>query len=219
MQINVADTLLYFLSILVYLFLTVFYSRFGELEKNTKLQILMGACLCMGMMIFDGIHQAVWSVLVFQMYNDITTHTVICKPITAVTAVMTVWLLISKTQGNILNALTLFAAMLVLAALIYIPSKLPVFMYAEGDADIFLMIAVCSALCDKNPVIYFIKTLYLSGCVFIIEVLVINAIRFISSKVRKVKYRVVRRAAMVPAIAFAYLVIFYCEVNSVHLYM
>lgn len=198
MPVSLTDLILYVMSILIYAALFLFYDRKGEIERDGSLLIISGVCFIAGMITFDGIHQLIWALLVWQTYNDMTTQTVICLPTRLYMAACIIYMLVCRMSiSNLLNTA-------VTIVVVYILSVFRI--YASGDAEIFALLAVSSAATGENAFIYTMTLVHLSCIIFIIELLAVNLVCCSASIImrRNRHYKFIRHAAMLPAIAFSY---------------
>ncbi len=198
MPVSLTDLILYVMSILIYAALFLFYDRKGEIERDGSLLIISGVCFIAGMLTFDGIHQLIWALLVWQTYNDMTTHTVICLPTRLYMAACIIYMLVCRLSiSNLLNTA-------VTIVVVYILSVFRI--YASGDAEIFALLSISSAAAGENAFIYTMTLVHLSYIIFIIELLAVNLVCYFVSIIKRQKqhYTFIRRAAMVPAITFSY---------------
>lgn len=198
MSVGMTDLILYAMSTLIYAALFLFYYRIGEIERDGRLLIVTGVCFIAGMFTFDGIHQLIWALLVWQAYNDMTTHTVICLPTRLYIAALIILALACKRD------MVCLVNMMVTVAIVYIMSAFK--LYASGDAEIFALLAVAGAAAGGNAFIYTMTLVMLSCILFVAEMLVVNLVCCFASIIKRQKqhYTFIRRAAMVPAIAFSY---------------
>ena len=201
MPVSLTNLILYEMSILIYAALFLFYYRIGEIERDGRLLIITGVCFIAGILTLNGVHQLIWALLVWQMYNDMTTHTVICLPTRLYMAACIIYMLVCRLSiSNLLNTT-------ITIVVVYILSVFRI--YASGDAEIFVLLAVTAATTGENAIIYTMTLVYLSCIIFILELLAVNLVCLLCCfasiiKRRKRHYKIIRRAAMVPAIAFSY---------------
>ena len=217
MPVDMVNLFQYGVSILLYIILFTYYFRRGELENNGKLMVLAGSCFGTGFSLFDGVNQIIWAVIIFEMYNDLTTHTIILTPLRMGTVAMTMGVLIAVIiQWDGWYALSVLADAVPTVVFIYGLSIIG--FYASGDAEVFVLLIMSRMFfMQKYTMAYFLILLWISSLIFVMELTVINIVEFIISRVKKRRYKLIRRAAMLPAITTAYLLLFYAEVNSVHL--
>lgn len=79
-------------------------------------------------------------------------------------------------------------------------------MYAQGDAEVFIMLIAAAVVRGQPAVGYTINIVWLSGIIFCIMLLIQNIVLAIHGAVNGSKFSFIRSGPMVPAIAAAFLI-------------
>ena len=79
-------------------------------------------------------------------------------------------------------------------------------MYAQGDAEVFVMLIAAAAVRGQTVVGYTVNIVWLSGMVFCLMLLVQNIVIMIRCAVNGSKFKFIRTGPMIPAIAAAFMI-------------
>ncbi len=157
--------------------------------------------LSAGVVLFDSSTMAVWSLLVFQSYMDITERQVFSVLTYFMIAVQAVHCIVYRLictpvlpAGTLLFPTILITGMSVAGA------------YAAGDAEIFLMIMLHSYSRGIRPDIYMTALIFISLVIFAVYTGFVNLARVLRHEAA------LKRAAFVPAITWGYFMLALVEI-------
>ena len=182
----------------------------GLIIKSRGITAGVVIMLSAGMFLFDSSTMAVWSLLVFQSYMDITERQVFSVVTYFMIAVQAVHCIVyCLICTPVLPASTLMFSIILITGMSVTGA------YAAGDAEIFLMIMLHSYSRGIRPDIYMTALIFLSLVIFAVYTGFINLARMLRHEAA------LKRAAFVPAITWGYFMLALfgniTEVNSVHL--
>ena len=176
-------------------------SKRGLIIKSRGITAGVVIMLSAGMFLFDSSTMAVWSLLVFQSYMDITERQVFsvltCFMITVQAVRCIVYCLISTPA---LPASTLMFSIILITGMSVAGA------YAAGDAEIFLMIMLHSYSRGIRLDIYMTALFFLSLVIFAVYTGFVNLTRVIRHEAA------LKRAAFVPAITWGYFMLALLEI-------
>mgnify|MGYP007078847984 FL=1 len=173
----------------------------GLIIKSRGITAGVVIMLSAGMFLFDSSTMAVWSLLVFQSYMDITEGqvlSVVTYFMTTVQAVHCIVYCLISTPA--LPASTLLFPTILITGMSVAGA------YAAGDAEIFLMIMLHSYSRGIRPDAYMTALIFLSLVIFAVYTGFVNLVRVLRHEAA------LKRAAFVPAITWGYLMLDLLEI-------
>lgn len=157
--------------------------------------------LSAGMFLFDSSTMAVWSLLVFQSYMDITERQVFSVLTYFMIAVQTVHCIVYRLICTpVLPASTLLFPTILITGMSVAGA------YASGDAEIFLVIMLHAYSRGIRPDAYMTALIFISLVIFAVYTGFVNLARVIRHEAA------LKRAAFVPAITWGYFMLALLEI-------
>ena len=141
----------------------------------------------------------IWILLVFHSYTDMRTRQVYCLPTRICIAVDIILCLIGGASGRDYMSVVLCASAVILLSAVF-------HMYAQGDAEVFVMLIAAAVVRGQAVVGYTVNIVWLSGILFCLMLLVKNIIAALRCAACGNRFKFIRTGPMVPAIAAAFLV-------------
>lgn len=173
----------------------------GLIIKSRSITAGVVIMLSAGMFLFDSSTMAVWSLLVFQSYMDITERQVLSVVTYFMTAVQAVHCIVyCLICTPVLSAHTLLFPTILVTGMSVAGA------YAAGDAEIFLMIMLHSYSRGIRPDAYMTALIFLSLVIFAVYTGFVNLVRVLRHEAA------LKRAAFVPAITWGYLMLDLLEI-------
>lgn len=161
-------------------------------------------CVCFAVVVAGGFvcgwrYIPIWILLVFHSYMDIRVRQVYCLP-TRICIVVDVIVCIAGGMAGkeYISAVLCVAAVVLLSVAFH--------MYAQGDAEVFVMLIAAAAVRGQTVVGYTVNIVWLSGMVFCLMLLVQNIVIMIRCAVNGSKFKFIRTGPMIPAIAAAFMI-------------
>lgn len=141
----------------------------------------------------------IWILLVFHCYTDIRVRQVYCLPTRICIAADVIACIAGGMKGKAYISAVLCVAAVVLLSVVF-------HMYAQGDAEVFVMLIAAAVVRGQTVVGYTINIVWLSGIVFCLMLLVQNIVIGIRCAVNGSKFNFIRTGPMLPAIAAAFMI-------------
>lgn len=141
----------------------------------------------------------IWILLVFHCYTDIRVRQVYCLPTRiCIAADVTVCIAGGMAGKEYISAVLCVAAVVLLSVVFH--------MYAQGDAEVFVMLIAAAVVRGQAVVGYTVNIVWMSGILFCLMLLVKNIIVAVRCAACGNRFKFIRTGPMVPAIAAAFLV-------------
>lgn len=173
----------------------------GLIIKSRGITAGVVIMLSAGMFLFDSSTMAVWSLLVFQSYMDITERQVFSVVTYFMTAVQAVHCIVyCLICTPVLPAHTLLFPTILITGMSVAGA------YASGDAEIFLVIMLHAYSRGIRPDAYMTALIFISLVIFAVYTGFVNLARVIRHEAA------LKRAAFVPAITWGYFMLALLEI-------
>lgn len=162
------------------------------------------ACVCLAAAVAGSFlcgirYVPIWILLVFHSYTDARSGQIYCMPTRLCIAVDSIIYILSGAAVK--DCIYLIGCMIIVMLLSAV-----FHMYAQGDAEVFIMLIMSAAVRGQMAVGYTINIIWLSGIVFCVIMLCANIALNIPRIGKNRKIKLIRTAPMVPSIAAAFII-------------